>query len=115
AISLFHPGLITYRVSKMIEPGSLVEAKRVHNQGVSVPPADGVPHPCRLRIFRKLAAICPDLAICVPPFKVLQNSIRCLDKLHRVNRDLEEQVARHTNRIASHHGVIPEPARYGAL
>src|SRR5262245_51283357 len=46
-----------------VEPGLIVEAHRVHDQGVSFPTADRVSHPVRIRIRRMPAAIQKNLTM----------------------------------------------------
>jgi hypothetical protein len=52
---------ITMRMTGPIEPAAVVESIRVHHEGLSVPPSDGVALLRWLRIARQLAAVAEDL------------------------------------------------------
>src|SRR5262245_34541877 len=49
--------LIGMRITAVVEPGALVDANSLYNEGIAFPLADRIPEPCRVAILRKRPAI----------------------------------------------------------
>ena len=65
----------------MIEPGAVVVADGLHDEGVSLPAAHGISVPGRIGILRKRPAIGPDRAPDVVILHVLQHAVGHLNEL----------------------------------
>ena len=63
ADALGHLERLAVRMAGEVEPRAVVETCGLDDERVAVPAADGVAHPCRVRIGRHLAAVEKDLAI----------------------------------------------------
>ena len=81
SVALLEVHLVTVRVTEMIEPGSVVITIGLNNEYVSLPPANRVSVPGRIRILRKCSPIRPDGAPQVMKLHVLQHPVRSLDEL----------------------------------
>ena len=86
------------------DPGPLVIAVAFDDQRVAFPVADGIAQPSRRRrIVRQLAAVHPDIAPRMSPFKELQHAVRQHHKLHAV---VVGEQPRISQRIANQHTVF---------
>src|SRR5437870_7071475 len=83
AVTLDGAHLLTVWLALRAQPGLIIEPGGFHNQRISFPPADGIPIPSRVGIFRKLAAIHPDLPDRVLSFKEHQDPSGNMDNLER--------------------------------
>src|ERR1700688_3208875 len=92
------------RITKLIEPGSVVKTGRVNDECASVPFANRVSEPSRVRILGKFSPVRPDFAPCVIPLEELQHPARNLNDLDRCGGI--KQNAWDTQGITDHHGVI---------
>src|SRR5712671_3455061 len=82
ALVAFHEvHLVAVRITEMIDPGSVVIAFGLNDECVSLPPANRVSVPTRIRILRKLPPIRPDGAPQIMILHVLQHPVRSLNEL----------------------------------
>src|SRR5262245_5794490 len=82
-----------------VEPESVVEADRVHDQRVAFPPGDGVTIPGWIRIVRMRATVEEDLAVAVDvPFEQKEHMRRGLNDPPRI-RSLARYAGRKTLRL----------------
>src|SRR5260370_866267 len=79
-VALHEVHLIAVRITKMIEPGSIVITNGLNDECVSLPPANRVPVPTRIRIFRKWPPIGPDGAPQIVILHMLQHPVRGLNE-----------------------------------
>src|SRR5262245_29439168 len=82
APTFFHLHATAERMPILIEPGSIIETTRLHDQCVAFPMSNGISIPFGIRVFRKLSPVHPDRAPQVVPFEELKDPVRSLDKLH---------------------------------
>src|SRR5260370_16230534 len=70
-------------VAKMIDPGSVVDTDCFHNERASIPSANRVSVPRRVRILRQWTPVGPDRPPYVSPLPELNHPVRKLDDLDR--------------------------------
>src|SRR5882762_5044679 len=112
-VALDEVHLVAVRIAEMIDPGSVVIPIGLNDECISLPPANRVSVPTRIRILRKLPPIRPDGAPQIVILHVLQHPVRGLHEF-KGSQIRFPQVARITQRFATRNWVIPLPRRHGS-
>src|SRR5579863_10712858 len=86
--------LIAVRMADAVEPGLVVEIYGVGDKRVSLPMADGVPHPQRAKARVVLAPVGKDLMTDGVIFKKHDHFMGSLDHLHREGMQEDARIAR---------------------
>src|SRR6266403_154607 len=111
-VALHEVHLVAVRIAEMIDPGSVVIALGLNDECVSLPLANRVSVPTRIRILRKLPPIRPDGAPQIMILHVLQHPGRSLHEF-KWSEVRFPQIARITHRFASRNWVIPLSRGHG--
>src|SRR2546427_4241853 len=93
--------------SPFIPPKAWVQSGSLDNEGVALPPADGISVKPGAGIFGHFPSIRPDFAPNPGPFKKLDDVSRCMNELKRSGVNQRAKKARHvrvTKRIVSCRG-----------
>src|SRR5467141_3065636 len=105
-VALHEVHLVAVRIAEMIDPGSVIIPIGLNDECVSLPPANRVSVPTRIRILRKLPPIRPDGAPQIVILHVLQHPVRSLHEF-KGSQIRFPQIARITQRLATRNWVIP--------
>ncbi len=90
-------------VSKQVEPGVVLQARRFHHKRVAIPAPDRIAEPVRVGVTRKDAAIGEDLAVLHVVFVKDRDERRGLDEFERSGNVVD---GRNTRRHAACDGVV---------